>query len=90
VCCLCSFPCKFCYFFHLNKKKSVGGHPSCFVKKIGFTIRKCHLKRRANKIVHGKYFVCNNEGKKSSHSTHETKKERVSTRSSCEVSILCL
>jgi hypothetical protein len=34
--------------------------------------------------VHVKYFVCSNEGFKSAHSTHETKKERASTRPSCE------
>jgi hypothetical protein len=37
--------------------------------------------------VRGKYFVCSNEGKESGHSTHETKKERASTRSSYEARV---
>jgi hypothetical protein len=57
-----------------------------YAKKIGFSIRKCHLKRRADKSARDKYFVCSNEGQKSGHSTHETKKERASTRS-CEARV---
>lgn len=55
--------------------------------KIGFNIRKCHAKSRADKTLRGKHFVCSNEGQKSTHSTHETKKERASTRSDCEARV---
>jgi zinc finger SWIM domain-containing protein 3 len=58
-----------------------------YAKTVGFSVRKCHGNKRANGTLRAKYFVCSSEGQKNSNSTHETKKERASTRSSCEAQV---
>jgi hypothetical protein len=52
-----------------------------YARRIGFSIRKCHVKHRADGSLASKYMVCSNEGLKNSNQTHPRKKERASTRS---------
>jgi hypothetical protein len=59
-----------------------------YARRIGFSIRKCHVKHRASDgTLASKYMVCSNEGLKNCKQTHLIKKERASTRSECKARV---
>ena len=49
----------------------------------GFSIRKCHLKFRADGTLSSRYFVCSKAGVKGTHPTHVAKKEQANSRTDC-------
>jgi zinc finger SWIM domain-containing protein 3 len=54
---------------------------------LGFSIRRCHTKYRADGTLSSKYFVCSNEGQKHTSQTDQPRKERATTRSSCKARV---
>uniref|UniRef100_A0ACD5YAG3 Uncharacterized protein n=1 Tax=Avena sativa TaxID=4498 RepID=A0ACD5YAG3_AVESA len=54
-----------------------------YARSKGFSIRKCHLKRRADGTLCSRHLLCSKEGVKATHATHVTKKERATTRTCC-------
>uniref|UniRef100_A0A8I6WED3 Protein FAR1-RELATED SEQUENCE n=1 Tax=Hordeum vulgare subsp. vulgare TaxID=112509 RepID=A0A8I6WED3_HORVV len=60
---------------------------NAYAKKKGFSVRWTHRKTRADDTLCARYLVCNKEGVKGKHSTHETRKERACTRTSCKARV---
>uniref|UniRef100_A0A453EKR9 FAR1 domain-containing protein n=1 Tax=Aegilops tauschii subsp. strangulata TaxID=200361 RepID=A0A453EKR9_AEGTS len=58
-----------------------------YAKSKGFSVRWTHRKARADDTLSARYLVCSKEGVKGKHSTHETRKERASTRTSCKARV---
>jgi zinc finger SWIM domain-containing protein 3 len=58
-----------------------------YAKSKGFSIRKCHNKKRADGTVSSKYLVCSKEGVKAKHPTHETVKEQAISRVNCSARV---
>ncbi|KAL6628960.1 hypothetical protein ACP70R_028725 [Stipagrostis hirtigluma subsp. patula] len=51
-----------------------------YARSVGFSIRKCHTKMRADGTLSSKYLVCSNEGQPAA-------KQRASTRSDCKARV---
>ncbi|XP_062221242.1 protein FAR1-RELATED SEQUENCE 5-like [Phragmites australis] len=62
-----------------TEKEAYDFHNS-YARSVGFSIRKCHTKMRADGTLCCKYFVCSNEGQPAA-------KQRASTRSDCKARV---
>ena len=60
---------------------------NAYAKSKGFSVRWTHRKARADDTLSARYLVCSKEGVKGKHSTHETRKERASTRTDCKARV---
>jgi hypothetical protein len=60
---------------------------NAYARKLGFSIRRCHTKHRADITLSSKYFVCSNEGQKHTSQTDQPRKELATTRSSCKARV---
>lgn len=60
---------------------------NAYAGKVGFSIKKCHSKHRADGTLSSKYFICSNEGCKNSNPKNQPKKERASTRTCCNARV---
>jgi hypothetical protein len=58
-----------------------------YAESVGFSIRKWTTRLRSDKIIYQKHIVCSNQGQRAQHSSQETLKENVTTRTCCEARV---